>query len=396
MRLKGPPLRLRGLSLSGSGGKPWHAPVVTGGRASQCLPPRHMPVALAPARTVDKYGTSMRFFSAPIPKPPVKAEIDAMIAEHKVFMVSKAFCPHCKRTKEALDSLGVQYHVLELEDADRNPLYEDSADVQDYMKEKTGARSVPRVFVGGEFVGGADDTVAKTNNGELTKLLKEAGVEVSEKSAETPRQSGYEPDAATLAAADAEAKLAKVKVGDLIPEDIALDKGFPPTKVVLSQFCQGKKIVLVGLPGAFTPTCSTRQVPGYLSRQDDLKAKGVTDVLIYCVNDGAVMSAWEKNRNLEGTMLQCLSDTSREVTEALGVVLDHPGVLDVLGTKRCKRFSMLIEDGVIKAINIAAREGDPSGDKHPEISFVDQIIAQLDEPEPTLLDRLFSLFRSKK
>jgi glutaredoxin 3 len=213
-----------------------------------------IPVATAPSRTVNNFGMSIRFFSAPTPKPPVKAEIDAMIAEHKVFMVSKGFCPHCTRTKEALDSLGVQYHVLELEDADHNPLYEDSADVQDYMKEKTGARSVPRVFVGGKFVGGADDTVAKKNSGELTKLIKEAGAEVSEKTTEAPKQAAYEPDAATLAAAAAEAKLAKVKVGDLIPEDIALDKGFPPTKVVLSQFCQGKKVVLVGLPGAFTPT----------------------------------------------------------------------------------------------------------------------------------------------
>ena len=119
-------------------------------------------------------------------------------------------------------------------------------------------------------------------------------------------------------------------------------------------------------------------MPGYLSRQDELKAKGVSDVLVFCVNDGAVMTAWGKDQGVEGSIIQTLGDTRSEVTEALGLVLDHPGPMSVLGTKRCKRFSMLVDDGVIKSINIAAAEGDPAGDDNPAISLVDQMLSDLD------------------
>jgi len=119
-------------------------------------------------------------------------------------------------------------------------------------------------------------------------------------------------------------------------------------------------------------------VPGYLTRQDELKAKGVSDVLVYCVNDGAVMTAWGKDQGVQGSIVQTLGDPRREVTEALGLVLDHPGPMSVLGTKRCKRFSMLVDDGVIKSINIAAAEGDPAGDDNPAISLVDQMLSDLD------------------
>lgn len=115
-------------------------------------------------------------------------------------------------------------------------------------------------------------------------------------------------------------------------------------------------------------------MPGYLSQQDALKAKGVTDVLVYCVNDGAVMSGWAKDQGIEGSMIRFLGDTRSEVTEALGVVLDHPGPMSVLGNPRCKRFSMLIDDGVIKAFNIAAADGDPAGDDNPAISLVGQML----------------------
>merc|ERR1719220_1761042 len=166
-------------------------------------------------------------------------------------MISKAFCPFCKKTKAALDTMGAKYEVLELEDAARQPLVDNVAEIQDHMATKTGARSVPRLFIGGEFVGGADDTIAKKASGELEKLL--AGVGALTGAA--PAAAAEEPfviDEATAAAAAA-LSAAAVKVGDSIP-DVSLDKGFPPTKVNLPLFCKGKKVVLVGLPGAFTPT----------------------------------------------------------------------------------------------------------------------------------------------
>lgn len=104
-----------------------------------------------------------------------KKELDALIDESPVLIVSKAYCPFCSKAKAALDSLGAEYTVLELENFFRNPLVEDVAAVQDYMLERTGARSVPRVFIGGRFVGGCDELMGKKLSGELQELLLAAG-----------------------------------------------------------------------------------------------------------------------------------------------------------------------------------------------------------------------------
>jgi len=118
-------------------------------------------------------------------------------------------------------------------------------------------------------------------------------------------------------------------------------------------------------------------VPGYLSKQDELKAKGVSDVIVYCVNDGAVMTGWAADQGVEGSMITFLGDPRLEVTEALGVVMDHPGPMSVLGTKRCKRFSMLIDDGIIKTINISEGPDDPAGDNDPSASLVEKMLEDL-------------------
>jgi len=118
-------------------------------------------------------------------------------------------------------------------------------------------------------------------------------------------------------------------------------------------------------------------VPGYLAKQAELKAKGVSDVLVYCVNDGAVMSGWAKDQGVEGSIITFLGDTRKELTDALGLVLDHPGPMSVLGTPRCKRFSMFIKDGVIKTINVAAADGDPAGDSNPTVSLVDKMLEDI-------------------
>lgn len=75
--------------------------------------------------------------------------------------------------------------------------------------------------------------------------------------------------------------------------------------------------------------------------------------------------------------MQLLGDTRRELTEALGLVLDHPGPVSVLGNKRCKRFSMLIDDGVIRTLNVAATPEDPAGDGNPHATFVEKMLADL-------------------
>lgn len=98
---------------------------------------------------------------------------------------------------------------------------------------------------------------------------------------------------------------------------------------------------------------------------------------VFAVNDGAVMEAWAKDQGTDGSMLELYGDPRSEVTKALDLVLDHPGPMSVLGNPRCKRFSLVIKDCTVKVINVAAAEDDPAGDDRPEVSMVDQMLADL-------------------
>ena len=118
-------------------------------------------------------------------------------------------------------------------------------------------------------------------------------------------------------------------------------------------------------------------MPGYLAKQAELKAKGVDEVLIFCFNDGAVMKGWAKDQGVEGSMIRLLGDTRSELTTALGMTLDHAGPMSVLGNPRCKRFSMLIDNGVIKTLNLAEGKDDPAGDSHPDVSLVEKMLGDL-------------------
>lgn len=105
-----------------------------------------------------------------------------------------------------------------------------------------------------------------------------------------------------------------------------------------------------------------------------MKAKGIDEVLVYCVNDGAVMEAWSKDQGVQGSMITFLADTRGELTRALDVVLDHPGPMGVLGNKRCKRFAAYVDDGEIKVINVSEGPDDPAGDEDPSASCVDAML----------------------
>jgi len=100
-------------------------------------------------------------------------------------------------------------------------------------------------------------------------------------------------------------------------------------------------------------------------------------VLVYCVNDGAVMTAWALDQGVEGSIITMLGDPRSELTKALDLVLDHPGPMSVLGNPRCKRFSMLIDDGVIKTMNVAAYDDDPAGDDRPTVTLVEKMLEDL-------------------
>jgi len=104
---------------------------------------------------------------------------------------------------------------------------------------------------------------------------------------------------------------------------------------------------------------------------------GVSDVLVYCVNDGAVMDGWAKDQGVAGSIIKFFGDPRSEVTKALGLELNDPGPMSVLGNPRCKRFSMFIDDGVIKSINVACKPDDPAGDSDPSASLVEKMIEDL-------------------
>ena len=142
-----------------------------------------------------------------------------------------------------------------------------------------------------------------------------------------------------------------IKVGDKLPSGTLYemsDEGSKPVSV--AELTKGKCVVIFGLPGAFTPTCSAQHVPGYVAAADQLKAKKVDEIVCLSVNDAFVMGAWAKDQGTAGKV-RMLGDGSALFTQALGLELDL--IERGLGV-RCQRFSMLVEDGVVKTLHIEA------------------------------------------
>lgn len=108
------------------------------------------------------------------------------------------------------------------------------------------------------------------------------------------------------------------------------------------------------------------QVPGYLSAQAALKAKGIDHVYVYCVNDGAVMEAWAKDQKIHGSMITFLADPTGAFTKALGMTITHPGPNGLLGAARCKRFVMVVDHGIVSALEVSEAADDPAGDNDPD------------------------------
>lgn len=102
-----------------------------------------------------------------------------------------------------------------------------------------------------------------------------------------------------------------------------------------------------------------------MAKQAELKAKGVDQVLVYCVNDGAVMKAWAKDQKVEGSIVRFLSDTRCQFTRKIGMAMSHPGPRDALGNVRCKRFVLVVDDGKVKNVEVSEASDDPAGDNDP-------------------------------
>lgn len=145
-----------------------------------------------------------------------------------------------------------------------------------------------------------------------------------------------------------------IAVGDKLPDATLKTMTADGAKsMTTAEIFAGKKVVLFGVPGAFTPTCSNNHLPGYLENHDAIKAKGVDTVAVVAVNDHHVMGAWRKFTGGEGKILY-LADGNGEFIKALGLEADLSAA--GLGT-RSKRFSMIVEDGKVTSLNIEDSPG---------------------------------------
>ena len=141
------------------------------------------------------------------------------------------------------------------------------------------------------------------------------------------------------------------KVGDKVPSATLRMLGPEGPKAVTTEelFAPGKKVVAFALPGAFTPTCSAKHVPGYVTDFDKLKAKGVDTIACISVNDAFVMGAWGRDDGSEDITM--LADGNGDFAEAVGLTMD--GSKFGMGT-RSQRYSMVVNDGVVEQLNVEA------------------------------------------
>ena len=140
-----------------------------------------------------------------------------------------------------------------------------------------------------------------------------------------------------------------IKVGDRLPDaKLRMMKDGKPSDLTTGELTKGKKVALFALPGAFTPTCSAKHLPGYKEKAAELRAKGVDAIACLSVNDVFVMNAWGKDQQV-GNDVMMLADGNGEFTKAVGLEMDGTGF--GMGM-RSKRYSMILEDGVVTSLNI--------------------------------------------
>jgi peroxiredoxin len=140
-----------------------------------------------------------------------------------------------------------------------------------------------------------------------------------------------------------------IKVGDTIPEaKLTRMTENGPAPITTSEIFKGKKVVLFAVPGAFTPTCSAKHLPGFVNKAGEIIAKGVDTIACVSVNDVFVMNAWGKDQQADGKVMM-LADGNGEFTKAVGLELDGKGF--GMGM-RSQRYSLIAEDGVVTKLNI--------------------------------------------
>ena len=158
-----------------------------------------------------------------------------------------------------------------------------------------------------------------------------------------------------------------IKVGDKMPSGtVTLITKDGPQKVSTDEYFQGKKVVLISVPGAFTPTCDAKHLPGFVEKAGELKGKGVDTIACMAVNDAFVMKAWGKAQNTDDKV-DMLADGNAEYTKALGLDFDASGF--GMGT-RGQRFAIVVDNGVVKQLNVEAKG-------EFKVSSADYVLTQL-------------------
>ncbi|CAG8679253.1 4389_t:CDS:2 [Cetraspora pellucida] len=166
----------------------------------------------------------------------------------------------------------------------------------------------------------------------------------------------------------------KIKVNDKIPENLYFgvlnDNEEEPRKIDSSEVFKGKKVVLFGIPGAFTSVCSSKHLPQFVQNYDKLKAKGVDSIICTAVNDPYVLREWAKAHNV-GSKVMMLSDGEMSFHSALGLTQRLP-----FAGERGLRFSMFVDDYVVKLLNV-----EEPGALNYKISGPEHMLKQLEELE---------------
>jgi peroxiredoxin len=161
-----------------------------------------------------------------------------------------------------------------------------------------------------------------------------------------------------------------IQIGERLPQaTFRVMTADGPAPKTTDDIFKDRKVVLVAVPGAFTPTCDRNHLPGYVRLADEIRAKGIDAIAVTSVNDVFVLKAWSQSAGADGKV-EMLADGNGDFAKALGLAFDGSGF--GLGT-RSQRYSMLVEDGVVKGINV---EDTPS---KADLSRADRLLAQLNE-----------------
>ncbi|MEM7423346.1 MAG: peroxiredoxin [Pseudomonadota bacterium] len=147
-----------------------------------------------------------------------------------------------------------------------------------------------------------------------------------------------------------------IATGEKIPSVTLFEVGEAgPAPVQSDDVFGGKKVALFGVPGAYTPTCHNKHMPSFVGQMDALKAKGVDAVVCVSVNDPFVMKAWAEQTGADAAGIRCLGDSRSELAKAMDIELDGSAIGLV---SRLMRFSALVDDGVVKALNVEGAPGE--------------------------------------